>query len=74
MTRLAERKTRLQFETSARYRGVALVALPTPHDLILREKGRRTAFAVPWLAVYELAMKLAANEARRLKLERRACS
>jgi len=41
------------------------------HDVIMREKGRRSAFAVPWLAVYELGMKLAAQEQRRLKLERR---
>lgn len=71
MTRIAERKTKLRAETSARYRGRELMLSIEPHDIILREKGRRQAFAVPIIAVYELGMKLAAMEARRLKAERR---
>lgn len=71
MTKLAERKTRMQAETSARYRNRPLVVLLNGHELFIREKGRRTAFAVPFLAVYELGMKLAALERRREKAEAR---
>ena len=71
MTRIAERKTKIRAETSARYRGVPLVISIEPHEIILREKGRRACFAVPIVAVYELGMKLAALELRRLKAEKR---
>lgn len=71
MTRISERKSRMRAETSAHYRGTPLVLAIEPHECIIREKGRRTAFAVPWLAVYELGMKLAALEARRVKADAR---
>lgn len=71
MTRLDERKTKMRAETNARYRGRTLIISIEPHDIILREKGRRTCFAVPIIAVYELGMKLAALELRRLKADRR---
>lgn len=71
MTRMAERKSRLRAETSARYRGVPLVFSADAFEVHLREKGRRTAFSVPWAAVYELGMKLVAVERRREKAEAR---
>lgn len=71
MTRISERKTKLRAETSARYRGRELMIVLEPHDILLREKGRRQAFAVPIVAVYELGMRLAAIEARRMKAERK---
>lgn len=71
MTRIAERKTALRAETSAMSRGRALMISVEPHEVLIRQKGRRQAYAVPWLAVYETGQKLAALEARRLKLEQR---
>lgn len=71
MTRVAERRTTMRAETSARYRNRPLCITVEPHECLIREKQRRSAFAVPWVAVYELAMKLAAQEARKLKLEAR---
>lgn len=71
MLRISARKTRIQAETDARYRGRPLVVVLNGHECFVREKGRRTAYAVPFLAIYELGMKLAANEQRRLKAERR---
>ncbi len=64
MTRVADRKTRLQAETSAVHRGRTLVVSIEPHDVLIREKGRRLVYAVPWLAVYELGQKLVALELR----------
>jgi hypothetical protein len=71
MTRIASRKTAMRAETNALYRGRPLCITVEPHDVIIRERGRRSAFAIPWLAVYELGFKLAATEARKLKLEKR---
>jgi len=71
MTRLAERKTVSRAETSAVYRGKPLIVTLEPYELLIRQKGRRTAFAVPYLAVIEAGMKLAALEARREKLNSR---
>jgi hypothetical protein len=70
MTRVAERKTALRAETSARYRTKPLMISVEPHEVLIREKNRRQAYAVPWLAVYELGMKLAAREAQKEKKRR----
>lgn len=67
MTRIAERKTALRAETSARYRGRPLMIFCEPHEVVIREKKRSQAYAVPWLAVYELGMKMAALEKRKQK-------
>jgi hypothetical protein len=71
MTRIADRKTKLYAETSAEYRGRALVVELTPHYVILREKGRRETVSVPWLAVHELGMKLEARSVARKEPVRR---
>lgn len=63
MTRVAERKTQIQAETSAAYRGRPLMILIQPHGVLIREKGRRESYSVPWLAVHELGMRLAARAA-----------
>lgn len=71
VTRIADRKTISKGETSALYRGRPLVVVLQPHDILIREKGRRQAYAVPYLAIFETGMKLAAMESRKLKAERR---
>jgi hypothetical protein len=67
MTRIAERTHKLGGETSVRYRGKTLLFTAEPHAIIMHEKNRRTKFAVPWLHVYELGMKLAAQEQRMVR-------
>lgn len=70
MTRVADRKTILQAETSACYRGRALVVTVEAHAVVMREKirgHRAPSYTVPWLLVYEMGMKLAAEETRRAK-------
>lgn len=71
MTRIAERKTTVRCETSAHYRGRPLMITLEPHQVVIREKGRRQSYAVPWAAVLEAGMKLEAIEARKQKAERR---
>jgi hypothetical protein len=71
MTRIQDRKTRLQTETNARVQGRPLVVLLNGHELFIRQKARRTAFAVPYLAIWELGCKLAALERRRMKADAR---
>jgi hypothetical protein len=61
MTMLATRKTTCRAETSALYRGRPLIVTLEPHEILIRQKGRRTAFAVPYQAVIEAGMKLAAR-------------
>lgn len=68
--RLADRKTTMRAETSAHYRGRPLIVTFEAHEAVIREKGRRQRFTVPWLAVYELGMRLAAEERRRAKATR----
>jgi len=66
--RIADRKTSLVAETSALYRKRPLIVTICPHEAILREKGRpgrSASYSVPWLAVYDLAMKLDARERQR---------
>jgi hypothetical protein len=72
MTRVADRKTVMRAETSARYRGAPLMVTVEAHEVMIREKGRRRGIAVPWLVVYEVGMRLAAEERRRAKGRARA--
>ena len=67
MTRIVDRKTAMCAETSAMYRGRPLIVTLYPHVVMLREKGQRENFSLPWTAVYENALKLHAMEQRRLK-------
>lgn len=66
--RIADRKTILTAETSALYRRRPLIVTLGAHELQLREKGRparSASYSVPWLAIYDLAMKLDARERQR---------
>ena len=65
MIAIAKRKRVLRFEVSTTERGRALIVEATPYNAILREKGRRHRYAVPWGAVYWLAVKAEADEARK---------
>lgn len=67
MTRVADRKTVMRAETSARYRGRPLMITVGAHEVHIREYKRVQGYSVPWVAVYELGMKLAAQEARRAR-------
>jgi len=71
-TSLSERKSKLVFATSdhIRDRGKlrAVVIEATPYAAMVRLQGTRTSFTLPYSAIYHLAARLAANEARREKL------
>lgn len=67
MTALAKRKTRTRFETSASARGRLLIVEARPWTLLIRPKGKRINYEVPWDAIYSLGAKLAAKEASRDK-------
>jgi len=60
MTALLKRKTRLQFETAARYGTRAIVVECLPQVALIRLKGTGTVYTVDWSAVYTLAAKLKA--------------
>jgi hypothetical protein len=64
MTRLADRKTRLRVETSAKYQGVPLVFEAAPFALDIWKKAQRFKYTVPYAAIFELGAKLVANEKR----------
>lgn len=71
MTTLRQRKTRLIFETESevkergKYRAVIIEAMP--HFAMVRLKGTRTKFPIPYAAIYHAAARLAAIEARDAK-------
>jgi len=71
MTRLQDRLTKVKAETNAVVRGRPLIVLLETHEIIIRQKGKRLAYAVPYLALWDLGAKLAAIEQRRLKAEKR---
>jgi hypothetical protein len=48
-------------ETSATYRGRALMVSIEPHQLVIREKGKRSSYEVPWLVIFELGARLEAE-------------
>lgn len=50
----------------------ALVVLLSPEGAWIREKGRRTAYLLPYGAAFDCAAKLHANAERRTKLAERA--
>lgn len=64
MTNLAKRKTRLRFEVGSAVRGRPLIVEATPYLAVIREKGRRRRYEIPWDAIYWLAIKGAADRAR----------
>jgi hypothetical protein len=67
VTRIQDRKTIVRAETSATYRHRALMVELTPHGVLIREKKRRAGYDVPWVAIYELGMRLDALEKRKTK-------
>lgn len=76
MTRLTERKTRLNLVTAGeiRYRGKyrAVIVEVTPLLATVRLSGSRTRYPVSWEGVAQWAMKVAAeNERREKKLRRK---
>lgn len=62
--RIADRKTRLEFETDATVQGRALVVSVYPHYIEVRQKGLRSGYAVTWEAVHDLGGKMAAAKAK----------
>ena len=75
MTKLRERKTRLQFTTAdevkerGKYRAVVVEA--QPYTALVRLQGTRTTFPVSYAAIYHLAARLAAQQERAEKGPRR---
>jgi hypothetical protein len=67
---LANRKTRLCFEVASSARGRALIIEAKPYVAVLREKGRRMRYEIPWDAIYWLAAKAAADQARAARRKR----
>ena len=57
-------------ETRAAYRGRPLILEVHPHEVVIREKGRRLKVSVPILAVYDLGFKILARERRIEKLKK----
>ncbi len=66
MTRIAERKTRLRAETSAvvRQRPLIVELDADGYGLTIRERGRRTGYAVSWTSIFVLGATQAANQRR----------
>lgn len=62
MNSLKERKRHLRFETSAVFQGRNIIVECSPYLMTVRLKGQRTAFDVPWDAVYTLGAKLRARQ------------
>ncbi len=57
-------------ETSARDRGRPIIVELHTHEIVFREKGRRSKVAVPILAALHLAYKLEAREKMKEKKKR----
>jgi len=68
-SRIAQRKTRLQVETSAKYQGVPLIFEAGLNTLDMWQKRTKTRYTIPYVAIFELGAKLVANE-RRLETAR----
>ncbi len=68
MKRIAERKSRLTFETDQeiRYRGKmrAVIVEPSPFFCTVRLKGSRVRYEVPWYAVYLKGAQIFADQQR----------
>ena len=68
MTTLRTRKTRLSFETDqeVRYRGKMrpLIVEPSPWFCVVRLKGTRLRYEIPWYAVFMKGAQLLADKQR----------
>jgi len=71
MTRIADRATKLRAETSARVQGRPLCLFLGTVSLIVRQKGRRHGYEVPYEAIWSVGAKIQANEDRRAREEKR---
>jgi hypothetical protein len=69
MTKLADRRTRLRFETSSEVRRRPLVVEVRPRYLIIKLKGLRRTLTLDWETIYDCAAKM---EARRVLAEKTA--
>jgi hypothetical protein len=72
MTRLLQRKTRLEFEAETLIRGRRLCIEATPFLAILREKGTRTRYEVPWDLIYWQGARIAADQRRNERKKRKS--
>jgi hypothetical protein len=72
MTRIATRKTHLQFEVDTMVRGRTLVVIPSAYTVHIREKGKRKGYEASWEAIYWLGAKIAADNAKRERKNRTA--
>ena len=69
MTALRARRTKLSFETDREIRGRAIVVEPTPWVCVIRLKGLRHRFEVPWDTIFTKGALLSADK---LRAERKA--
>jgi len=68
VNKLAERKRQpFLAETAAAYRLRPLMVRMLPKAIQIYEKGRRTVVSVPYAAVYELGLKIAAKNLEKAK-------
>lgn len=61
----------LRRETSASYRGRALMIDAGKYGVAIREKGKRNGYYAPWEAVFTMAAKLQAAQQRRERMAQR---
>ena len=64
MTQLANRKTRMRFETSDTVRGRAVMIEADAYTLRARLKGTRTSYEMSWAGVFWQAVKVATAKAQ----------
>lgn len=64
MTMLAQRKTKLRFETADTVRGRAVVVDVSPYTAIVRLKGTRTRYEISWAGIFWQAVKVKAEKDR----------
>lgn len=61
MSRVNGRKRKIEFETDVRVQGRSVVVQARPTFAVVRLKGTRGGFIVPWDAVYHLDAKILAR-------------
>jgi len=67
MTSLDQRKTKLTFTTASTIRHRAVVIEAAPYYAVVRLKGKRTRYVVPWDAIHDLGARLKVEADRREK-------
>lgn len=71
INRILKRETPASVRDAGRLRAVIVELQPQDPCLYLRQKGTRRRYALPYEAAYLYAVKLAVENSRRLKRERR---